>query len=324
VPAVVQVTANLHLIETVLAFTAVVGMVLVLRRLSIVREEHSQLFARLLTQAILPVVVFHQLVTQPIHQRQLLPVFIIILTGVLSMALSWLLGRALKLDRAKIGALILTSSFGSSAFLGYSVIQYVFPGDSVAMTDAILISELGVGLPIFVFGPVIAMHFGSAEYGPVRGRAMLVEYFRSPVFVAVVLGLALAPLRLDTQRPLFAPVFEALGMMEGALAVLVCFTLGLQLKMQSLKGLWVMLVVSALIQMAFQPFAAGVLADLLAVTGTDKQVLILISAMPSAVLGTVFATRYNCAGATASILVMCHILLGTVLIPLSFSLAGAR
>ncbi len=318
-PAAVQVNANLHVVQTVLAFVGVVGMVLLLRRLSVVREEDSQLLARLLTQAVLPVVIFHQLVTQPIHQRQLVPVLIIILTGVFSMGLAWLLGRALKLERPMIGALILTSSFGSSSFLGYSVIQYVFPGDAVAMTDAILISELGVGLPIFVLGPVIAMYFGEARRG-----TMTAEYFRSPVFVAVVLGLALAPLRLDAHRPLLAPVFEALEMMEGALAVLVCFVLGLQLKRQSLRGLWVMLVVSALIQMAFQPAAAGVLADWFRVGGTDRQVLVLISAMPSAVLGTVFATRYHCAGATASTLVICHILLSTVLIPLSFALAGGR
>ncbi|MBM3861033.1 MAG: hypothetical protein FJ395_15485 [Verrucomicrobia bacterium] len=315
---------SLHVIETVLAFTGVVGLVLLLRRFSIVRQEDSQLFARLLTQAVLPAVIFYQLVSKPVEKHQLLPVCIIILSGLLSMGLAWLLGHALKLGRQKIGALILTSSYGAAAFLGYPVIQYVFPGDANAMADAVLITELGVALPLFTLAPAIAMHFGATESGPGQGRAMMAAYFRSPIFWAVALGLALAPLRLNEQRVWLAPVFESLRMMEGALAVLACFTLGLQLKLQSFKGLWVMLLVSALIQMAFQPLAAGFLADLFHVTGTDKQVLVLITAMPSAVLGTVFAARYHCAGETASTIVMCHVLLSIVLIPLSFSLAIAR
>jgi predicted permease len=50
----------------------------------------------------------------------------------------------------------------------------------------------------------------------------------------------------------------------------------------------------------------------------ERQVLILITAMPAAVLGPVFATRYNCDGVTASNLVMSHILMSLVLIPLTF------
>ncbi len=316
--------ASLHVVETVLAFTAVVAVALLLRRLGMLREEDSGLFARLLTQAVLPAVVFNQLVTRPIEAHQLWLVLIVLLAGVLSMLLAWALGRLLKQDRPRIGALILTSSFGSSALLGYPMIQYAFPGDAAAMTDAVLISELGVGLPIFTFGPAVALYFGAAQGDTPSGRAVAAQYFRSPVFAAVVLGLALAPLHLDPEEPLLAPFFEALSMMEGALAVLACFTLALQLRLQSLKGLWLLLLVSALIQMAFQPAAAKVMADLLHISGVERDVLILITAMPAAVLGPVFATRYQCDGATASNLVMIHILLALVLIPLTFFLLSPR
>lgn len=310
--------ANIHVIETVLAFTAMVGVALLLKRLGILREQDSTLFARLLTQAVLPAVIFSQLVRNPIHGHQLWLVLIVLVAGMLSMGLAWILGLLLKLDRPRIGALILTSSFGSSALLGYPMIQYAFPGNAAAMTDAVLLSELGVGLPIFTFGPAVAMYFGAAEGEVPSGRSMLAQYFRSPVFVAVVLGLTLAPLHLDPARPFLAPLFEALRMMDGALAVLACFTLALQLKVQSIRGLWLLLVVSALIQMAFQPTAAKEMADLLQISGVERDVLILITAMPAAVLGPVFATRYNCDGATASNLVMSHILLGLALIPLTF------
>lgn len=314
--------ASLHVVETVLAFTAVVAVALLLRRLGMLREADSGLFARLLTQAVLPAVVFNQLVTRPIQLHQVWLVVTVLMAGLLSMLLAWGLGRLLRQDRPRIGALILTSSFGSSALLGYPIIEYAFPGNPTAMTDAVLISELGVGLPIFTFGPAVAMYFGAAQGEAPSGGAVAAQYFRSPVFLAVVLGLALAPLHLDPEAPLLAPFFEALNMMEGALAVLACFTLALQLKIQSLKGLGLLLLVSALIQMAFQPAAAGLMADLLRISGVEREVLILITAMPAAVLGPVFATRYNCDGATASNLVMSHILLALALVPLTFYLLG--
>lgn len=312
--------ASLHVIETVLAFTAVVGVALLLRYLGMLREQDSGLLARLLTQAVLPAVVFNQLVTHPIQGHQVWLVLIVLMAGVLSMVLAWVLGQLLRQDRPRIGALILTSSFGSSAFLGYPMIQYAFPGNATAMTDAVLISELGVGLPIFTFGPAVAMYFGAAQGEAPSARSVAAQYFRSPVFAAVVLGLTLAPLRPDPSTPELAPFFEALHMMEGALAVLACFTLALQLKVQSLKGLWLLLLVSAVIQMAFQPAAAKAMADLLHITGVERDVLVLITAMPAAVLGPVFATRYQCDGVTASNLVMSHILLSLVLIPLTFFL----
>ena len=48
------------------------------------------------------------------------------LSGIVSMAISYLAGRALKFDRQSIGALMIVSSFGSSALIGYPVIQYAF------------------------------------------------------------------------------------------------------------------------------------------------------------------------------------------------------
>ena len=66
----------------------------------------------------------------------------------------------MKLERPQIGALMIASSFGSSTLIGYPMIQYVFPHNPGAMADAILISELGVGLPIFTLCVWVAMYFG--------------------------------------------------------------------------------------------------------------------------------------------------------------------
>lgn len=316
-----DIAVDIKVIETVAAFALVVGICVLLKKKGIVNEEHESLFARLLTQAALPAVIFSQLASHPIEPRQYLMALTIIVAAIVSMAASWLLGKALRIDRPLIGALMLTSSFGSSALMGYPVIQYVFPDNPQALADAVFMSEVGVGLPIFILGPLIAMNFGEAQAdGPSR-RKLIGNYLRSPIFGAVIAGIAAAQFPGLRQEPWFAPFWEALRMIDGALAILACMVLSLQLKLTSVRGIfWPLLIGSALIQMLLQPWVAHTQAGWYNLSAVQTQVVILITTMPAAVLGPVFASRYRCAGAEASALVMSHILLSIFIIPLSFAI----
>jgi predicted permease len=317
----VNSAVNIRVIETVAAFAAVVFSCILLKKNGFVEEDHERLFARLLTQAALPAVVFSQLASHPIEPRQYLMALTIIVAALVSMAASWLLGKALRLDQPLVGALMLTSSFGSSALMGYPVIQYVFPDNPQALADAVFMSEVGVGLPLFILGPLIAMHFGEAnENGPSR-RSLVVSYFRSPIFAAVIAGILASRLPGLRHTPWLEPVWEGLHMIEGALAVLACMILALQLKLSSLRGaFWPLLLGSALIQMVLQPWIAQLQAGWYGLSAEQTQVTVLLTTMPAAVLGPVFASRYRCASNTASALVMAHILLSVVIIPLSFTI----
>ncbi|MDD2338258.1 MAG: AEC family transporter [Geobacteraceae bacterium] len=316
-----EVAVDIRVVETVASFAAVVALCILLKSKGIVTEEHQSVFARLLTQAALPAVIFSQLATHPVEPRQYLMVLTIIVAALVSMAASWALGKFLRIDRPHIGALMLTSSFGSSALMGYPVIQYVFPNNPRALADAVFMSEVGVGLPIFILGPLIAMKFGEAPEEGAPRRKVMVDYFCSPIFVAVIVGIAASQFPGLQQIPWLAPFWEALHMIEGSLATLACMVLALQLKISSLRGtFWSLLIGSALIQMVLQPWVAQLQAGWYDLSAVQTQVAILITTMPSAVLGTVFAARYRCAGSTASALVMSHILLSIAIIPLSFAL----
>ena len=314
-------SVNIRVIETVAAFAMVVFLCILLKRKRIIAEEHERLFAGLLTQAALPAVIFAQLSTHPIEPGQYVMAWIIIVAALISMAASWLLGKALHLDRPLIGALMLTSSFGSSALMGYPVIQYVFPNNPQALADAVFMSEVGVGLPLFILGPLIAMHFGEASADGKLRSNLAIAYFRSPIFAAVIAGVLASKFPGLRQNPWLDPVWEALHMIEGALAVLACMILALQLKISSLRGaFWPLLLGSALIQMVLQPWVAQLQAGWYGLSAEQTQVLVLLTTMPAAVLGPVFASRYRCASNTASALVMAHILLSMVIIPLTFSI----
>jgi len=181
---------NLQVFETVLAFTIIIIFCLLLRKFSIIKEEDGKVFSKLLTNAVLPAVIFLQLSATPIKGSQFLLVIAILIAGILSMFLALLAGRFLKLSKAKTGALMLTSSFGSSALIGYPFIAFSFPNNPEAMADAVLLSELGVGLPIFLLGPAIAMFFGNTQENEGIKKAFSFSYFYSPIFLSIILGLA--------------------------------------------------------------------------------------------------------------------------------------
>jgi malate permease and related proteins len=313
-----MISTTLQVIGTVLAFALVVVLVIILKKRNVVSPDDLKAYSKLLTQAILPAVIFLQLSMNPVHGHQFLLVLIMFACGLVSMVITWVVGKLMRLKHETLGMLIITSIFGSSSLMGYPLIMFAFPDNSVAMTDAILISELGVGLPIFTLCPLIASFYGSASSGFNSMNKTLVNYFRSPIFIAVIAGIIASQFQAIVHVMYLKPFWEALRMIEGTMLFLACLILGLQLKFTSRPQIIPLFIISAIIQMGIQPFLVGYSSDLLGIDILDKQVLILIAAMPSAVLGTVFATQYQCDAEGASQLVFLNILTSLIGIPLVY------
>jgi predicted permease len=271
-----------------------------------------------MTKAILPAVIFLQLSQNPVNGYQFILVLIMFTAGLISMVITWTAGVLMRLRKETLGMLIITSTFGSSALIGYPLIQFAFPDNQVAMTDAILISELGVGVPIFTLCPIVASYYGSGGSGLNSMLKTLLDYVKSPIFISIIAGIVISHFQGIVNTPLLAPFWESLRMIQGTLTVMACLILGLQLKFSSVRKILPLFLVSSIIQMGIQPILAGFGADLMHVNLIDKQVLILIAAMPSAVLGTVFATQYNCDAESASELVFLNIMVSLVGIPIVY------
>jgi malate permease and related proteins len=314
--------AGIHIIITITAFALLVGLAIFLKREGIVRKEDVPLFARLMTVVVLPGVIFFQLITHPPALRHVLPIVAMLGAGGGTLLAAWAAAKLLGLSGPKTGALMIVSAFGSSSLLGYPMIQYTFPNDPEALTEAILISELAVGLPIFLLCPIVAMHYGEASETAGSVGRTLAQYFRSPIFIAVVLGLLVSQMHTPLKSELLEPVLDASRMIEGTLAALACLILGLQIEVPSLKTILPLVGISAMLQMGLQPLLAYGLAVLFDLGDLERQVLVLVASLPSAVLGPVFAARYKCEGEMASAVTFANILLAGAVVPLVFMILG--
>jgi len=309
---------SLRVTETILAFALVVLLVVFLKRKNIIGNAEIKPLSRLMTTAVLPAVIFLQLSMTPIASQQFVLVMIMFISGLVSMIVAWGVGLIIGLKRETVGMLMITSTFGSSALIGYPMIAFTFPGNVKAMSDAILISELGVGLPIFTLCPMVAAYFGQANEGGNSIFKVLLAYLRSPIFISVVAGILMSFFPQVVNQPVLDPFWEALRMIQGTLTVMACLILGLQLRFHRARRLIPLFVISVLIQMGLQPFLVSWSAGMMNVELLDKQVLILIAAMPAAVLSTVFTARYDCDAESASSLVFLNIIASLVGIPLVY------
>jgi len=308
----------LHITETIFAFAIVVLLIIILKKKKIIFPDDLQSYSKLMTVAILPAVIFFQLSLNPFNKHQLVLVFIMLTAGILSMVITWIIGKLMHLNNETLGMLIITSTFGSSALIGYPLIKFVFPNNLDAMTNAIVISQLGIGVPIFTLCPIVALYYGSGSTGFNAMIKSVLVYLKSPIFISVIAGIIVSQFPKVVNMTFLQPFWEALKMIEGTLWVFACLILGLQLKFKSFRRILPLFIVSVVVQMCIQPFLTSLGANIMHVGGLDKQVLVLISAMPSAVLGSVFATQYHCDSETASEVIFLNIIFSMIGITLVY------
>jgi predicted permease len=301
-----DVLSPLHQLLNAISVVVVIYLIAIwLRNLGILSEGHSLTLARIVTDVCLPAMVFKGLASQSISPDQLEPAGVMLSLEITCIALAWAVASMLGLPRGKKGAVVFCSAFGSSTFLGYSIITQMYPGNTAALGEAVLISEIGVGYPIFILGPMLAAFFGSEKSSL---RASL-SFFRSPVFFALLIGLAWGVLGLPGKDGPAAPVFHLADVLSGALTPLAILSVGLMLRRPRVKVILVPLAVVVFIKLLFKPLLAGFASTSLGFPEMWREVLVILAAMPPAVLGAVFLKRYGGDGETASALLLAATLL---------------
>lgn len=174
-----------------------------------------------------------------------------------------------------------------------------------ALSEAVLISEIGVGYPIFILGPILAAYFGSEKLDAKSQWKSSLGFFKSPVFFALIIGLLWGYYRLPGQNNAFmVPIFQLCNVLASALTPLAILSVGLMFKLPNLRKILVPLTIVILLKLVSKPLTAGSLATLFGFPELWKEVLVLLAAMPPAVLGTVFLRRYGGDASLASALLL--------------------
>ena len=295
-----------HLVNSILVIALIYALALLLREKGILTEDHSLVLALIVTDLCLPAIIFVSLAKQSIRLDQVAPALVMLGVELACVALAWAISALLKFNKAQQGAIVFCSAFGSSTFLGYSIIMQMFPHTSQALGEAVLISEIGVGYPIFILGPMLAAYFGSGESAAKLQWKSSLVFFRSPVFFALLTGLLWGHFQLPGQENVFlAPLFQLGHVLASALTPLAILSVGLMFRLPHLgKVIIVPLTIVILLKLIIKPMLAGAISTGFGFPELWKEVLVLLAAMPPAVLGAVFLRRYGGDAALASALLL--------------------
>ncbi|MCF8032818.1 MAG: AEC family transporter [Desulfarculaceae bacterium] len=311
--------------RAVVSIAVLVGIIILamlLRRWGVVQREHGKLFASLVTDVTLPALIFTSLSGQRLSWGEAALAGSMLAAEMLCLALAWVVARAWRLSPPRQGAFMLTAAFGSSALLGYALINQVFPGDAAALAEAVLISEVGVGPALFTVGVMVAIYYGQAAVSGRERLSAALGYFRSPIFWAMAAGLICSGLPIPWDNPVLGAITQALQVLGRANTFLVALVVGVVLEFKDYRAILGLAAAVCVFKLILKPVLVWLPSLALSLPAWQVQVLVLEGAMPSALLTVALSAKYGCDAGLASRLVFATTVAGAATILVMFRLLG--
>ncbi|MCF8228916.1 MAG: AEC family transporter [Bacteroidales bacterium] len=274
-----------------------------LRKFKTLKEDHAKLFANLILKITLPALIFSALSQSNLSSENIMLAVVMIASQGACALIAYGAGSLLKLSGPKKGGLILASTFPSSAFLGYAIVREIYQNNPGAIADAVIISELGVALPLFTFGIFIAMHFGNTNKSGSEIRREILHFLYSPIFISIVLGILFSWVRIPQKNTFISGFYETLHLISSANSFLVAMCIGVMLKFRGITKYALILLIAIVIKLIMQPLFSYGQALLLDFNETWQRISVLEAAMPTAAMTAVFAKKYGDDADLTSVLV---------------------
>lgn len=290
--------------SSIIVVVLLIGFAMFLKALGFFKKEDGGLFSKIVTQVTLPAVIFVALShSKGLEFDYLVVAFYILMSEIGLLFITWLIGVGLKLEKKTLGSLMLVSSFGSSSLLGYVIIGEIFSLNNSAITEAVVISELGVGVGLFTIGTMVAINFGQVAQIKQTPLDSLVIFLKSPIFISIVGGLGYSFFKLPLESIFAKEIFEVLSYIAKSNTFFVVLTVGVLLEFTNMRSIILLALIAVVLKLFVGPIIVYALASSITLDVWQLKVAMIESAMPSAMLSVVLAAKYGCDAKLASKLV---------------------
>jgi malate permease and related proteins len=205
--------------------------------------------------------------------------FMLLYTGAM-LIISAAAGHLLKMGKETRGALHLTTVVMNVGNFGLPLAYFAF-GD--AGLEISVLTFVLFNIPLSTLAIVLA------QGGGVRLGAAVVNMLKIPIVHGVLLAFVFKG--LDLSLPDF--VLRPIDLVGQAAIPLMLVMLGMQLARTSLESSFGFLTLSAVIRLAAAPLVALAIAALIGLHGMERNVVVLQTSTPSAVLPLLYALRFG-------------------------------
>ena len=314
-------TILLPLIHWVITFLLIVGIIRLLKWRGVFNDSHQPVFDRLVTELALPAVIFMSIATISLRTDWVFPALMIFISLIICILIIYGICKAFRFPAKTTGTLIMVGAFGSTATFAVPLLINIFGGGSEAVAEGITIATLGVALPFFTLGVLIAVYFGrQKENANPFNLAVLKDFLSAPIFIAFILGIIVSIIATHYPIPgsaVFTDIFmDFFKVIKHSVDLLVWIAIGLMLKPIQLKKFLPFLVIVVLMKMIVQPGLALFLPYAVELPRLTQQIIMIEAGMPSGAIAAVLANRYGCDGPLAAALVIATYLISLITIPL--------
>lgn len=196
--------------------------------------------------------------------------------------ISAVFGRLLGLDARKTSAFSLSTIMMNTGNYGLPLVLFAFGKEGLAYGVIVLV--------LFTF-PLGTLAIYIASRGQASIRESLLEIFKIPLFHAVVL----ASLWRYFQLPMPSVLLKSIDLVGQAAIPGLLMLLGMQLSRTRIRGGALLLPVlsSSSLRLILSPLVAIALCSLLGIQGLPRNVLILQTSTPSAIIPLLYAINYD-------------------------------
>jgi len=228
-----------------------------------------------------PALIFSALSKSKVHfdLAAVLLLFMVLYTAALCL-LAWAVGRSCRYRDEQLRALALSTTVMNCGNFGLPLVFFAYGAPSL---DISVLTFVVFNIPLSTLAIVLAQGSGTSLAEALRNAA------RIPLFHAVIAALLLQLLEVEIPGFLLRPL-ELLG--QGAIPVMLVM-LGMQLARTRLQATFGFLSLATLIRLIVAPALAWLLAWLLGIDGLNRQVVVLQTSTPAAVLPLLYALRFG-------------------------------
>lgn len=295
--------------ETAFAALLIILVGALARHRGLIRREQSELLVNVVIHLALPPLVFLIIVRAELEASLLLvPVAAFIIHGLL-LALSWLAARLWGMDRPRTGALLLATAVGNTGFFGLPLIAA--SGSGFSQPSAVMYDALATAVITWTSTVAIANHYGRTD-GQARVRlADVVRALLLPPTLALAVGLVVNLAGVHDLPRIIEQPFE---IMAAAVLPLTMLYGGLMLEVRGMARLWREMTYVTVVRLGVAALVGYAVARLLGLGGDVLHTVVIMAAMPTAMMSLVLGVRGGVradmlAGAVAVTTVLCTLTL---------------
>ena len=224
--------------------------------------------------------------------------------------LSWVISRVAGFDRRLQSAFMMTAILINAGNYGLPLNEFAF--GQVGLDRAMI---------YYVMTAVVANTVGVflASRGEASARDSFLNVFRVPLIYGLIIGLILnfSGIALPT------PIARSAHVLGQAAVPAMLIMLGLQLANVSFKGRMKPILMASGLRLIVAPLITVGLAALFGLSGVTRNVAIVESAMPTAVISSVLAAEFNADGEFTAGVILVSTLASLITLSVLLSLLGA-